>query len=53
MPLHRIKLLKSCVDEEGGLIREEELAVVEVMCVVAERIKTVRFSAFSCHSKAN
>lgn len=38
----RIKLLKTCVDEEGGLMRQEELAVVEVMCVVAERIKTVR-----------
>ncbi|GAA5856254.1 hypothetical protein JCM8547_000839 [Rhodosporidiobolus lusitaniae] len=35
-----VKLLRSCVDEDGGLKRQEELAVVEVMCVVAERIKT-------------
>ncbi|GAA5892152.1 hypothetical protein JCM6882_005711 [Rhodosporidiobolus microsporus] len=35
-----VKLLRTCVDEEGGLMRQEELAVVEVMCIVAERIKT-------------
>ncbi|GAA5828168.1 hypothetical protein JCM11251_002618 [Rhodosporidiobolus azoricus] len=35
-----VKLLRTCVDEEGGLMRQEELAVVEVMCTVAERIKT-------------
>ncbi|GAA6020187.1 hypothetical protein JCM10207_004361 [Rhodosporidiobolus poonsookiae] len=35
-----VKLLRSCVDEDGGLRRQEELAVVEVMCIVAERIKT-------------
>ncbi|GAA6035980.1 hypothetical protein JCM8097_005197 [Rhodosporidiobolus ruineniae] len=35
-----VKLLRCCVDEDGGLRRAEELAVVEVMCVVAERIKT-------------
>ncbi|GAA5938569.1 hypothetical protein JCM10213_006969 [Rhodosporidiobolus nylandii] len=35
-----VKLLRACVNEEGGLMRQEELAVVEVMCIVAERIKT-------------
>ncbi|GAA5889919.1 hypothetical protein JCM5296_003649 [Sporobolomyces johnsonii] len=35
-----VKLLRSCVDEEGGLMRDEELAVVETMCIVSERIKT-------------
>ncbi|GAA5972648.1 hypothetical protein JCM11641_002954 [Rhodosporidiobolus odoratus] len=35
-----VKLLRRCVDEDGGLMRSEELAVVEVMCIVTERIKT-------------
>ncbi|GAA5997315.1 uncharacterized protein JCM10292_000173 [Rhodotorula paludigena] len=35
-----VRLLRRCVDEEGGLSRDEELAVVRVMCIVAERIKT-------------
>ncbi|GAA5918806.1 hypothetical protein JCM1841_002746 [Sporobolomyces salmonicolor] len=35
-----VTLLRSCVDEEGGLMRDEELAVVETMCIVSERIKT-------------
>ncbi|GAA5896400.1 uncharacterized protein JCM6883_006891 [Sporobolomyces salmoneus] len=35
-----IKLLRCCVDEEGGLSREEETSVVETMCIVCERIKT-------------
>ncbi|GJN92200.1 hypothetical protein Rhopal_005230-T1 [Rhodotorula paludigena] len=35
-----VRLLRRCVDEEGGLGRDEELAVVRVMCIVAERIKT-------------
>lgn len=39
-----IKLLRSCVDEQGGLPREEELALVETMCMVCERIKTVSYS---------
>jgi hypothetical protein len=38
---YRIKLLRCCVDEEGGLSRDEESAVVETMCTVCERIKTV------------
>ncbi|GAA5950938.1 hypothetical protein JCM3765_004634 [Sporobolomyces pararoseus] len=35
-----IKLLRCCVDEEGGLSRTEELSVVETMSIVCERIKT-------------
>ncbi|GAA5901591.1 hypothetical protein JCM8208_001550 [Rhodotorula glutinis] len=35
-----VRLLRRCVDEEGGLGRAEELAVVQVMCTVAARIKT-------------
>ncbi|GAA5837408.1 hypothetical protein JCM9279_005675 [Rhodotorula babjevae] len=35
-----VRLLRRCVDEEGGLGRGEELAVVQVMCTVAARIKT-------------
>ncbi|GAA5997296.1 hypothetical protein JCM5350_000984 [Sporobolomyces pararoseus] len=35
-----IKLLRCCVDEKGGLSRTEELAVVETMSIVCERIKT-------------
>ncbi|TNY19581.1 Retinoic acid induced 16-like protein-domain-containing protein [Rhodotorula diobovata] len=35
-----VRLLRRCVDEDGGLDRTEELAVVQVMCTVAERIKT-------------
>ncbi|BGP44538.1 hypothetical protein JCM10450v2_000352 [Rhodotorula kratochvilovae] len=35
-----VRLLRRCVDEDGGLGRTEELAVVQVMCTVAERIKT-------------
>lgn len=43
----RVRLLRRCVDEDGGLDRTEELAVVQVMCTVAERIKTVRCRAFA------
>ncbi|GAA5941303.1 hypothetical protein JCM3775_001536 [Rhodotorula graminis] len=35
-----VRLLRRCVDEEGGLSRAEELVVVQVMCTVAARIKT-------------
>ncbi|GAA6056768.1 hypothetical protein JCM3770_006123 [Rhodotorula araucariae] len=35
-----VRLLRRCVEEDGGLGRTEERAVVQVMCVVAERIKT-------------
>ena len=44
---NRIKLLRACVDEEGGLSREEELVVVETMCMVCERIKTVSQALYS------
>lgn len=37
-----MKLLRSCVDEEGGLHRDQEEVVVDVMCTICERIKSVR-----------
>ncbi|GAA5940265.1 uncharacterized protein JCM15063_002583 [Sporobolomyces koalae] len=35
-----LKLLRACVDDKGGPARDEELAVVETMCIICERIKT-------------
>ncbi|GAA6061042.1 hypothetical protein JCM10212_004616 [Sporobolomyces blumeae] len=35
-----VKLLRTCVDEDGGLRRDEEVVVVSTMCIVCERIKT-------------
>ncbi|ORY73434.1 Retinoic acid induced 16-like protein-domain-containing protein [Leucosporidium creatinivorum] len=35
-----VKLLRACVDEEGGLVRDEEEAVVSAMVTISERIKT-------------
>lgn len=51
-PSCRVRLLRRCVDEEGGLGRAEELAVVQVMCTVAARIKTVRRSLSLALSRA-
>ncbi|SCV68547.1 BQ2448_668 [Microbotryum intermedium] len=35
----RLKLLRACVDWDGGLCRDEELAVVQVMASICERIR--------------
>ncbi|GAA5846957.1 hypothetical protein JCM3766R1_004028 [Sporobolomyces carnicolor] len=35
-----IKLLRCCVEQQGGMSRDEELSVVETMCNVCERIKS-------------
>ncbi|SCZ90550.1 BZ3500_MvSof-1268-A1-R1_Chr1-3g02059 [Microbotryum saponariae] len=34
-----LKLLRTCVDSDGGLHRDEELAVVQVMASICERIR--------------
>ncbi|KDE05432.1 hypothetical protein MVLG_04227 [Microbotryum lychnidis-dioicae p1A1 Lamole] len=34
-----LKLLRTCVDSDGGLYRDEELAVVQVMASICERIR--------------